>query len=109
MDIFSGWQGYLEKLEANWRSLVKDGDTVVIPGDISWGMSLAESKKDFEFINGLPGSKIILKGNHDYWWNTITKLTAFLNENGFSTISFVHNSAAVAGNIAVCGTRGPGS
>ena len=67
MDIFSGWDGYVEKLEAHWRRLVKPEDTVVVAGDVSWAMGLEQSLKDFQFIESLPGRKVILKGNHDYW------------------------------------------
>ena len=67
MDIFKGWSDYVERLEKNWRLLVKEDDTVVIAGDISWAMKLEECEKDFTFLENLPGKKIILKGNHDYW------------------------------------------
>ena len=67
MSVFNGWQDYQEKIEKNWRNIVKPGDTVVLAGDISWGMSLQQALPDFQFINSLPGEKIILKGNHDYW------------------------------------------
>ena len=75
MDIFGGWSDYVTKLETNWQNKVRPEDTVVIPGDISWGMSLEQSRMDFEFINKLNGRKIISKGNHDYWWNTKNKIT----------------------------------
>ncbi|MBR0090063.1 MAG: metallophosphoesterase, partial [Clostridia bacterium] len=65
MDVFSGWDNYVEKLSENWRKIITDDDTVVIAGDISWAMKLSETEKDFEFINNLPGNKILLKGNHD--------------------------------------------
>ncbi len=106
MDIFGGWDNYVERLEKNWKKLVNDDDTVVIPGDISWGISLAQSKPDFEFINRLPGQKIILKGNHDYWWGTANKINEFLSENKFNTINILHNNCYTDGNIAICGTRG---
>ena len=70
MDVFKGWSNYVKRLEQNWKSVVKGTDAVVIPGDISWAMRLEECFEDFEFINSLPGKKIILKGNHDYWWAT---------------------------------------
>lgn len=106
MDIFGGWDNYVERLQKNWKKLVNDDDTVVIAGDISWGISLAESKPDFEFINALPGQKIILKGNHDYWWGTANKINEFLNENKFDTIKILHNNCYSDGNLAICGTRG---
>ncbi|MEE1277555.1 MAG: metallophosphoesterase [Acutalibacteraceae bacterium] len=106
MDVFRGWENYVERLKANWTRLIKDSDTVVIPGDISWALKLEETKEDFAFLNSLPGKKIILKGNHDLWWSTSKKLTQFLEENNFSTISFVFNNAVVVEDKAVCGTRG---
>ncbi len=106
MDIFRGWQDYTERLKGNWERLISPGDTVVLPGDISWGMSMEESKKDLEFIDSLPGTKIIGKGNHDYWWGTMKKLNEFTAENNFSTLNFLFNNAYEAEGIAVCGTRG---
>ena len=88
MDIFgSRWRGYVEKLEAEWRHVVGENDTVVIAGDISWGMTVEEAKADFDFIEALPGKKIILKGNHDYWWQTMAKLSAFIEKNEYKTIT----------------------
>ena len=106
MDIFNGWSDYVQRLEKNWRAVVSDGDTVVIPGDVSWAMSLEGAQKDFAFLNSLPGKKILMKGNHDYWWNTARKMENFFKEKGFETLSIVHNSAVSVGNISVCGTRG---
>lgn len=106
MDIFRGWENYEERLEKNWRAVVTDNDTVVIPGDISWSMSLEGAKEDFAFLHSLPGQKLILKGNHDYWWNTRTKIEKFWTENGFTTLHLVHNSAYKVGDFCVCGTRG---
>lgn len=106
MDIFRGWQDYTERLKGNWERLISPGDTVVLPGDISWGMSMEESKKDLAFIDSLPGTKIIGKGNHDYWWGTMKKLNEFTAENNFSTLNFLFNNAYEAEGIAVCGTRG---
>lgn len=106
MDIFNGWNNYVERLEKNWRAIVKPTDTVVIIGDISWAMRLDEAEADFRFIHNLPGRKLILKGNHDYWWITRKKIEDFLKLKGFDSIEIVFNSAALAENIAVCGTRG---
>lgn len=106
MDIFRGWDNYVSKLDANWKKIVKDDDTVVIPGDISWGMKLYECYKDFEFINNLPGKKIFIKGNHDYWWATKSKIDNYLKENYFDTISVLFNNSYTADNFTVCGTRG---
>ncbi len=106
MDIFHGWQDYAERLEKNWNNIVTDDDTVVIPGDISWAMSLEEAKSDFEFIEKLKGKKIILKGNHDYWWNTMSKMNMFIEENGFSSVKILFNNAYEVDGYAVAGTRG---
>ncbi len=106
MDVFPGWYDYTNKIKQNWESTVKNEDFVVIPGDISWAMRLNETKKDFEFINNLPGKKILIKGNHDYWWSTSKKINDFLQENNFNTISIVFNSAIKVDNICICGTRG---
>ena len=106
MNIFRGWDNYEERLEKNWRSFVTDEDTVVIPGDISWAMKLNECYEDFKFIHNLPGKKLLLKGNHDYWWDTRRKIENYLRENGFDSIEIVFNSAKAVGEYAVCGTRG---
>lgn len=106
MDVFRGWQNHTEKIEANWKRLVKNDDTVVIGGDISWAISLEEATADFCFIDSLPGEKIILKGNHDYWWSTVKKINEFLQKNKFNTIKILHNNTYSDGNIAICGTRG---
>lgn len=106
MDIFKGWDNYTEKLKSNWNRVVGTDDTVVIAGDISWAMTLSQAYEDFSFIESFSGKKLILKGNHDYWWNTLGKMNAFLADSGFKTISFIHNNAYLVGNTAVCGTRG---
>lgn len=106
MDIFSGWENYEERLEKNWREVVKPDDTVIIAGDLSWGLKLEETKKDFEFLESLPGKKILLKGNHDYWWATRKKIDDFLFENNFSSVSVIFNSAEKVENYSICGTRG---
>lgn len=106
MDVFPGWENYRQKLYDNWSSTVKEEDTVVIAGDISWGINLNDSKPDFEFLHNLPGKKIILKGNHDYWWSTKTKIESFFKENGFDDFFLLHNNAYAVGEIAVCGSRG---
>lgn len=106
MDIFKGWSGYVDKLKENWERAVTDSDTVVIAGDISWGMSLDGALEDFKFIDSLPGQKIILKGNHDYWWTTMKKMDTFLSQHDIKTIRFLHNNTLTVGNIAVCGSRG---
>lgn len=106
MDIFHGWQNYTERLYSNWNRLVKKDDTVILPGDISWAMRLEQAKEDFLFLNSLPGRKILLKGNHDLWWNTLKKTNEFLIKNNFNTITLLYNNAVTVENYAVCGTRG---
>ncbi len=109
MDVFGGkWENYTDKLKRNWIKSVGRDDTVVLAGDISWAMSLDEALTDFKFLESLPGRKIILKGNHDYWWNTVGKMQKFLNENDIKSIEFIYNNCAVAGDFAICGTRGWG-
>ena len=106
MSIFNGWQDYQERIKKYWLENIKDGDTVVLPGDISWGMSLAEAVPDFRFINELPGEKIIIKGNHDYWWTTMKKMEEFLSAESFTTIKILHNNHYRYENYGICGTRG---
>lgn len=107
MDIFHGWQDHAQRLENHWRKLVEPTDTVVIAGDVSWGMSLEQALADFRFLQELPGRKLILKGNHDYWWTTRRKMDAFLEEHGLHSLRIVHNDAvAVPGTATVCGSRG---
>lgn len=106
MSIFAGWEDYQEKIEQNWLDTVKQDDTVVLAGDISWGMSLQQAAPDFKFINELPGQKIILKGNHDYWWMTMKKMENFFTVQGFDTIRILHNNHYAYENYGICGTRG---
>ena len=106
MDVFPGWTNYTERIEKNWQRLVTEEDTVVIAGDISWAMDLKESYNDFDFINRLNGKKILLKGNHDYWWTTKSKMDRYLKDSGFDSISIMHNNYYVADGLALCGSRG---
>lgn len=107
MDVFGPrWSNYMERLESEWRQTVSDGDHVLVPGDISWATYLDQAYDDFRLIDSLPGRKIISKGNHDYWWTTLSKLEHFISENGFSSISFMHNNSFKLENSVVCGTRG---
>ena len=106
MDSFPGWNDYVERLENNWNRIVTDDDTVVIAGDISWAMNFEQLYADFDFINKLNGKKIILKGNHDYWWTTINKMNNFIADNNFDTVSILHNNSYNIDGISVCGSRG---
>lgn len=107
MDVFGDrWANYMEKLKSAWEETVSPGDTVIIPGDISWATYLEEAWQDFKFIEDLPGRKIISKGNHDYWWTTGSKLEKFKTGNNFGTIDFMHNNSFKMENIILCGTRG---
>ena len=106
MDVFGGgWEGYVDKLREGFAH-VKPEDTVVLCGDLSWGMSLEEARADFAFLNALPGRKLLLKGNHDYWWTTANKMNAFFQANGFDTLNILHNNCYFYGDLALCGTRG---
>lgn len=106
MDVFKGWENYVEKIERYWRALISPSDTVVIAGDISWGMSLQESLTDFRFLHELPGQKLLLKGNHDYWFTTKKKMDAFFEENGLDTLHILHNNCYQVEGAFLCGTRG---
>lgn len=106
MDVFGGgWEGYVDKLREGFHS-VKEDDTVVLCGDLSWGMSLEEAEPDLAFLNELPGVKWLVKGNHDYWWSTASKMNAFFAGHGFTKLRILHNNCALYGDIALCGTRG---
>ena len=107
MDVFGGgWEGYVDKLRAGFGAVGPE-DTVVLCGDLSWGMGLEEARADFAFLDALPGGrKLLLNGNHDYWWNTAAKMNRFFAENGFSTLQILHNNCYEYGEYALCGTRG---
>ena len=106
MDIFGPlWDNHTEKLRAGFSKLHSD-DTCVICGDISWGMGLEDTLEDFRFIDSLPGRKIILKGNHDYWWSTAAKAKKFFAAHGITTIEILNNNCFFYGETALCGTRG---
>jgi hypothetical protein len=106
MDRFGeSWQNHAAKLREGFQGL-GEGDLTVLCGDLSWAMSLEGAEEDFRFIHELPGKKLILKGNHDYWWNTATKAYQFFGANGFDSLEILHNNAYVYGDCALCGTRG---
>ena len=107
MDIFgNNWENHAEKIKNNWIEKVKPEDTVILSGDFSWATYLEESKADFEYLNSLPGRKIMSKGNHDYWWTTVTKMNKFLKENNFENIDFLYNNSYLIENKIIVGTRG---
>ena len=107
MEVFGRrWTDYVLRLENNWRRLVTDADTVIIPGDISWALSLEEAADDLKFLDSLPGRKLLLKGNHDFWWATMKKHDAFFEKHGIKTISFVFNNAVAVEDKIIVGTRG---
>ncbi len=106
MDVFPGWDGYIERIRDNWMQSVSDEDCVVIGGDISWAQDLAGALNDFLFIESLPGKKIILKGNHDYFWTTRTKMETFFAQHGINSIRILHNNSICAEGVSICGTRG---
>lgn len=105
MDVFSGWENYEERLKKNWNSMVAETDSVIIPGDISWALDPSEAVPDLLFLHKLNGIKYILKGNHDLWWPTSSKLNSILEENQLSTIRFIYRNAYLVERFAVCGTR----
>ena len=106
MDIFGGaWVGYMDKLKEG-LSCITEEDTTVLLGDLSWALSLPEAKADFAWINEIPGRKIILKGNHDYWWSTLKKFDTFCGENGFENFHILNNTHFEYEGMAICGTRG---
>lgn len=106
MDFFVGWSNYTQRLQERWNSVVGVDDSVVIAGDISWAMDLNALVPDFNFLHCLNGKKIILKGNHDYWWGTRAKMDDFIDANGFDSISILHNCAYQVGTKVICGSRG---
>lgn len=107
MNIFGeNWDNHEEKIAKDWKSKVKDNDLVILPGDFSWAMYLKDSDEDFRYLNKLPGKKLLLKGNHDYWWTTITKMRDFIEENKFKNIDFIYNNSYEFENTIIVGTRG---
>lgn len=102
MEVFGArWDNHEIRIKENWLKNVSADDIVIVPGDISWGLKLEEAMSDFEFLHELPGKKVIVKGNHDLWWTTLSRMNGF-----FEDITFIHNNYYPAGNIAICGTRG---
>lgn len=107
MEVFGKrWDGYISRIEKNWKNLVTDQDTVIIPGDVSWALSLEEAESDLRFLEALPGKKIIGKGNHDFWWATMRKHEAFFEKHEIKSISFLFNNAHETDEYIIAGTRG---
>ncbi|MBR6504642.1 MAG: metallophosphoesterase [Clostridia bacterium] len=107
MDIFGeNWTDHSAKIKSNWQGKVTDSDVVLMPGDFSWAMNLKDTYDEFKYLEELPGKKILLKGNHDYWWETITKMRNYLEANNFESIDFLHNNSYLYENIIIAGTRG---
>ena len=106
MDVFgSKWENYVERIAAAF-SVLHDDDVIVLAGDTSWGISLDEALADFKFLDALPGKKLLLKGNHDYWWGTAAKMKKFFADNDITTFDILHNNCFFYGDYAICGTRG---
>lgn len=107
MDVFGvRWDNYVEKIEYEWKNNVAEDDYVIINGDFSWATYLEDSLADFKFIESLPGKKLLSKGNHDYWWETFSKMNAFLEENSIKSVSFLQNNAVLCEGVAVCAAKG---
>lgn len=107
MDIFGdNWENHAEKIKKDWLTKVNKDDVVLIPGDFSWETYLEDTYKDFEFLDRLPGRKILLKGNHDYWWTTLTNIKNYLKENNFNTIDILFNNSYELDNYIIAGARG---
>lgn len=108
MDVFGPvWANHPEKLRTAFLETVGEEDTVLLCGDLSWGMKLSECESDFRFLNDLPGKvKLLVKGNHDYWWTTANKMETFFRDKGLDTFRLLHNNCWLYGETALCGTRG---
>ena len=107
MDIFgSNWEGHEEKVKRDWLEKVKPEDTVILAGDFSWEINLEDTISDFKYLDSLPGKKIMLKGNHDYWWTTLKKMREFLERNDIQNIDFLYNNSFEVEEKIICGTRG---
>ena len=107
MDIFGdNWRNHEQKIKDDWIKKVTDKDLVLLPGDFSWAIDLEETYKDFEYLNSLSGKKIMLKGNHDYWWNSLKKLNEYMEKNDFKDISFLYNNSYEFEENIIVGTRG---
>jgi len=107
MNIFgSNWDNHEKKIKKDWLEKVKENDLVILPGDLSWASTLEEAYSAFEYLEKLPGKKLLLKGNHDYWWNSLKKMNEFLYNNNFSSIHFLYNNSFLYDEYIIAGTRG---
>ncbi len=107
MEVFGErWRDYMQKIRKNWNSVISEGDTVIVPGDISWATRLEDARADLDYLNSLNGTKLLGKGNHDFWWTTASKMNKFFEENGFDTLKILYNNAYLIEDRIVCGTRG---
>ncbi|WP_312637068.1 metallophosphoesterase [Oscillibacter sp.] len=106
MEVFGeAWKDYVNRIAAS-LSLLTEEDTLILDGDTSWGMSMEEAEADFRFLEQFPAKKLLVKGNHDYWWTTVNKMSGFFAEKGLTSFSFLHNNCYFYGEYALCGTRG---
>ena len=107
MEVFGDkWKNYTQRLKKNWIAVVDKNDTVIIPGDISWALTLEDSFDDLKWINDLPGKKILMKGNHDFWWSTLKKMKTFFVENRFDSLEILYNDAIEVDEYILAGSRG---
>ena len=106
MEVFGeAWHNYVNRIEASLSALTAE-DTLLLAGDTSWGIDMAEAEADFRFLDRFPAKKLLLKGNHDYWWSTVNKMNGFFAEKGMNSFDFLHNNCHFYGDYALCGTRG---
>lgn len=105
MNIF-GWENYEEKIAEDWKQKVTEKDLVLLPGDFSWEVKLQNTYKDFEYLSKLPGKKLLLKGNHDYWWTTLKSMREYVKQNNYDNIDFIYNNSYEYENKIIAGTRG---
>ena len=101
-EVNEAWTGHAQRIYQNWRAVVRPTDVVLVPGDLSWAMRLPEALADLNFLGLLPGLKICVQGNHDYWWQSISKIRAVLPPG----IRLIQNDHVRLGDLAICGTRG---